>query len=440
MKSTMRVLLISYDNDDHIGHLPLGLGYLASAVGDIANVDIYPQDIYHWPDELLTDVVGKYDVVGVGMCAGAYPYQKLLSISRAINASPDRKRFRYVLGGYMVSADPEYFLDKTGADGVVVGEGEISFRRWLTEGGRVVKGVLSDVDSIAWPDYSLFDMAHYSKLRKPGAVNSDRMVPMMSGRGCPFHCNFCWRMDDGFRPRSAGGIVEEIEYLKTMGINYIFFADDLLMSSESRALEICDALEPLKVKWCCSGRLNYASVEVLERMKATGCVFINYGIESLDAVALKMMHKALSPDKIVWGVENTLKVGIAPGLNVLWGNIGETVESLQKGVEFLLKYDSGAQLRTIKPVTPYPNCELYKIAVDSGKLGGTADFYENVHINPDKMCVNFTDIPDEEFHNALFNANVTLLKNYYQNQNDDTVRAMQKLYFENAPFRGFRRY
>lgn len=121
--------------------------------------------------------------------------------------------------------------------------------------------------------------------------------------------------------------------------------------------------------------------------------FINYGIESMDEKALRVMNKALTTKQIIAGIENTLAVGISPGYNIIFGNIGETAESLKLGVEFLLKYDDHSQLRTIRPVTPYPGSPLYYYAIENGLLKDCEDFYENKHINSDLLTINFTDLP-----------------------------------------------
>ena len=73
----------------------------------------------------------------------------------------------------------------------------------------------------------------------------------------------------------------------------------------------------------CNGRLNYCSEELLQLMKDAGCDFINYGIESMDQKVLNNMKKGLRPEMIVQGVEDTLKVGISPGLNFIFGNRGD---------------------------------------------------------------------------------------------------------------------
>jgi radical SAM superfamily enzyme YgiQ (UPF0313 family) len=249
-------------------------------------------------------------------------------------------------------------------------------------------------------------------------------------------------MDDGFRPRSSTAIVDEIRYLKKKyRISYIAFSDELLMSSTGRTRELCEAFlaADLGIKWCCNGRLNYAVSDILHLMKRAGCVFINYGIEAFDDSVLRKMNKALTTKQIVEGIEATLREGLSPGFNIIFGNIGDTRQTLQKGVDFLLKYDDGAQMRTIRPVTPYPGSPLYYYAIEKGLLGGIGDFYEKKHLNSDLVSVNFTDMTDQEFHNALYKANSVLLNNYFNKSKQRMNVQMNKLYTENdSSFRGFR--
>jgi radical SAM superfamily enzyme YgiQ (UPF0313 family) len=213
------------------------------------------------------------------------------------------------------------------------------------------------------------------------------------------------------------------------------------MSSRERTIRLCEDFikSGLEVRWCCNGRLNYAEPVVLKTMKKAGCVFINYGIESMDDMVLKNMNKALTTKQITKGIEATLAEGISPGLNIIFGNIGENKKTLDKGVEFLLKYDDGAQMRTIRPVTPYPGCPLYYSAIEKGLLKDCEDFYENKHVNSDLLSVNFTDMTDEEFHKALLEANSRLVENYFKNKMTGTLQQVHKLYSEkDASFRGFR--
>ena len=304
------------------------------------------------------------------------------------------------------------------------------------------QSLIKDIDTIPFPAYDLFPMEHYRLLRAPRCEKNDFVMTILSGRGCTFKCNFCYRMDEGFRPRKNEAIVEEIRLLqKDYRISYIRFADELLMSSIPAVESLCSGLikAGLNIRWCCNGRLNYARSDILKLMKEAGCVFINYGIEAMDDQILKNMNKALTTKQITKGIEATLEADISPGFNIIFGNIGENKETLEKGVQFLLKYDDGAQFRTIRPVTPYPGSPLYYHAIQKGLLKDCEDFYENKHLNSDLPAVNFTDMSDKEFNKGLLDANSRLSTNYFQKRLQSTIKQARKLYLENdAGFRGFR--
>ncbi|MEE8423935.1 MAG: radical SAM protein [Thermodesulfobacteriota bacterium] len=460
----MRILLVVYDNDSFISWFPQGLAYVAAVYKRAGHdVVIYNQDVYHYPEEHLTAYLknNHFDIIGISVIAGYYQYRKLLKISKAINAVPNRPF--YILGGHGPAPEPEFFLKETGADLIVIGEGEqtaleiiemLESRKKLPEvkgiaylkDGKLVKTwsqpLIQDIDDIPLPAYELFPMDHYALLRMPNINDTDRCVPMLSGRGCTFTCNFCYRMDKGFRPRSIEGIIEEINLLKKdYHVNYIAFADELLMSSMKRTVELCEAFlkAKLNIRWSCNGRLNYAKPRVLKLMKEAGCVFLNYGIESMDDQALKNMNKALTVKQIIEGIENTIAAGMSPGYNIIFGNIGENKESLRKGVEFLLKYDDHSHLRTIRPVTPYPGSPLYYYAIEKGLLKDAEDFYKRKHVNSDLLAVNFTDMTDDEFHQALFEANNKLIESYYNSLLKGAIQSSEDLYInKDVSFRGFR--
>lgn len=460
----MKILLITYDNESLVQWFPQGMAYIAGTLlKHNYEVEIYEQDIHHYPESHLTEKLNNeyYDVVGLSFIGGYYEYKKALKISDAINQSTQRPL--YIIGGFGPSPAPHYFLEKTGADVIIRGEGENTIIDLLEhykqkksfssvlgiayqENGKMYvnadRPLIEDVDSIPMPAYHLFNIEHYRLLRMPNCTSTDFIMPVLSGRGCTFTCNFCYRMDKGFRARSNEAIIEEIKYLqKNYGITYIAFSDELLMSSIGRTMSLCEDIikSGIKIKWDCNGRLNYAKPKVLKLMKEAGCVFINYGIEAFDDTILKNMDKVLTTKQIESGIQATLDEGISPGFNIIFGNIDETKETLMQGVDFLLKYDDGAQLRTIRPVTPYPGSPLYYHAIKEGLLKDVADFYENKHTNSDLMTCNFTKLSDEEFYDALHEANSILLQNYQKRLVERTTQQLDNLYKnKDASFRGFR--
>ena len=287
----MRFLLVVYDNKSYIHDIPLGLAYLAAVLRNNGiDVEIYSQDLHHYPDEHLTEYLdnNKFDFIGVSVIGGYYQYRKLQALSDAINKTKNRPY--YIIGGHGPAPEPEYFLKKTQADSVVIGEGEITIMNLVNavtqrtplsevkgiayrEGNDVFinerQPLIEDINTISFPAYDMFPMEHYRLSPMPNTRKDDFTSSILSGRGCTFKCNFCYRMDKGFRPRSNESIIEEIQLLnKDYGINYIAFGDELLMSSKSRTIALCNDFikYKLNMKWDCNGRLNYADQEILQLM------------------------------------------------------------------------------------------------------------------------------------------------------------------------------
>jgi len=463
----MRILLVAWDNQSQLHLFPMSLGAIAAVLVKAGHeVEVYNQDMHHYPDAHLTKYLDDdtFDFIAVSVIAGYYEFSRLLKISNAINHSSNRPI--YLLGGYGPSPEPEYFLKRTGADAVCIGEGDITIIEMINafSNNKPLSSVLGiaymdgnefklnprrplveDLESLPRIPYELFPMEYYRLNGSLGSGPTDFAMPLMSGRGCTFRCTFCYRIDTGYRARNPKSLADEIEHLyREYNINFISFQDDLLMTSVSATEAICQELIKLRQKgidihWNCNGRLNYCTRELLELMKQAGCTFINYGIEAMDNEVLKNMKKGLRTDQVVNGIEMTLDIGISPGLNFMFGNIGDNRTTIKKAVDFLVKYDDFTRLGTIRPVTPYPGSPLYYDAIKKGLLKDAADFYENKHLNSDLLCVNFTELSDDEVYECLRDANLVILDNHLAASRERTAKVIDKLYLEkDASFRGFR--
>ena len=121
-------------------------------------------------------------------------------------------------------------------------------------------------------------------------------------RGCPFSCEFCSLTAVGTRyhTRSTASVVRDIEAarraLVQRGLRYkqhfgVFF-DNNIGGSFAYLRELCDALEPLNLRWGSSITFNGASnPDVVRRLSAAGCRFLYVGLESFNAHALADMNK-----------------------------------------------------------------------------------------------------------------------------------------------------
>jgi anaerobic magnesium-protoporphyrin IX monomethyl ester cyclase len=426
------------------------------------DIQFYNQDVYHYSEEHLTRFLSEnhFDVAGTGFVAGYYQHVKIKQICDAILRVKNRPFI--VLGGHGPTPVPEFYLRYTGADAVVMGEGEVPFLNLVRALENnvpfsTVRGIayregsdckvnererpIKDLDSIPFPDYQFLPMEYYINAKFLQMTPTDRQIAMIGSRGCNYHCNFCQRLEKGIRFRSIPNVIDELEkYLQEYRISYVMFYDELFMHSEKRVEQFCSAIrdENIKIHYFCTGRLDTVNEHIVEIMKESGCVSIDYGIEQFDDGALKAMNKRLTEREIIQGIELTKRAGINIAFNIIFGNIGDTRASLKKSLSFLKQYNDFSQLRVIRPVTPYPGSPLYDYAIAQGYLTGPEDFYRK-HKNLELPTVNFTDIPDDEFNRLMFDANKEIIEDYYDHLKQQMIGNFSKVYFDkDYGFRGAR--
>jgi radical SAM superfamily enzyme YgiQ (UPF0313 family) len=154
-----KILFAVYDNGSYDHVFPMGFGALAAVLKrDGHEIVVWSQDMNHWPDDQLRTYLdeNKFDVVVLSIIAGYYQYQKVKGLSKAINSS--KQRPFYIMGGYGPSPEPEFFLKKTGADVVCMGEGEITICKLMDElaiqkektGSYAAGQWLQEVPGVAW--------------------------------------------------------------------------------------------------------------------------------------------------------------------------------------------------------------------------------------------------------------------------------------------------
>jgi len=472
MKQKKKVLLIVHDLYQEDNHFPLGCAYIAAVLKkEGVDVKICCQDIFHYSNEELADLFLKnndYDLIGIGFLVARFR-ETILDLCKTVNKY--KKDAWLVLGGPGPTPIPKYVLEKTNADVIAMGEAEetiIELLKCKTDNGDLskIKGIayrkngktiinerrqpVRDLDSIPFPEWSLFPMKEYTTCFKPYRMTkNDKALGILTSRGCINRCNFCYRMEQGIRFRSIKNVIKEIRFLNNRyGVNYFFINDELFVFSKKRVLEFQDALEKnnLKIKFKCDARVDIFDKETVDSLKKSGCQFINFGMESSDQKVLDLMNKNTIVEQNIVAAEITNKAGVGLGLNFIWGNKGDTEESLKNNVKLIKKYNLYDQIRTIRPVTPYPGSDLYYEAIEKGLLSGPEDFF-NKFKNSDLLTVNFTNIPEKKFYKLLFEANKELVTDYFMHTTKDMDKANKlikdfyDLYFKGKiSFRGARHY
>ena len=266
---------------------------------------------------------------------------------------------------------------------------------------------VADLDRIPFPAWDLLPMEIYlqnpiwgdvagnsSGFRKE--VQVTRSMNIISSRGCPFSCNYCYHLfgRSSYRFRSAANVVEEVEALvDRYGADFIGFVDDNMMASETRLLEFCDLMEKKKfpLAWGCHGRVTSAKPEILQRMSETGCVWIGYGIESGSQEILNAMNKKARVGQAQEAIRNTRKAGIFPNTTFIFGYPGESLETIQETVAFKreMDIDCGSFF-----ATPYPGTPLYNQV--RTRIGDEEAFVKRLG-NATEFTINLTEFVDSKF-------------------------------------------
>lgn len=467
----MSVLFIVHDLYQEDNHFPLNIGYLSAIlVEQGCDVQIYSMDIYHYTNEDLAHFLKNrnFDLIGISFLAARYT-ETIKPLCKVINKY--KKDAWLVLGGHGPSPIPEFILQETNADIIAIGEAEKtikdliyckSFNRDISNVNgiaykendkiRITKKriPMKNLDSIPFPQWNLFPMEKYSNcLKFPGMDKNDKLLPIITGRGCTNNCNFCYRMQKGIRLRSIKNVVKEMLLLNDVyGITYFNICDELFGYPKKRVFEFQEELErqDLHIKYFCAARVDTIDKEVLQSLKESGCKFLNFGFESSDQKVLDLMHKNTTVKQNTEALEFSKKMDFNIGLNFIWGNSGDTIKSLMNNVQIIKKYNTYSQLRTIRPVTPYPGCELYYKAIEEGLLKGPKDFFDKFR-NSDLITVNFTHYPLDFCYRYLFKANRDLIFDFVKNTSGsrkefiDLTFSFFDLYFnKNTKFRGARHY
>ncbi len=300
---------------------------------------------------------------------------------------------RVVLGGPHPTVLPQQTLEQVpGCDIVARGEGELILHDLIqgymtNQDLRNVQGisfregpdhihhnadadVIRDLDSLPFPDKESV-IEHYHNGTYAHILYGMPTDSMITSRGCPFQCKFCFKVCSIYRSRSPENVLQEIDWLVNhIAPEYIQIMDDSFTIQRRRSLAILEGMierrYPCKFK--VRSRVNAVDEEILRMMKQAGVVTIVYGFESGSQKMLDAFCKQTTVEQNMTTCRFTKK----HGLNCLGDMIvfypGETRETLRETERFL-KHASPHAVK-FAVLTPLPNTAVYKEAQKNGTLVG----------------------------------------------------------------------
>jgi len=232
---------------------------------------------------------------------------------------------------------------------------------------------IADLDNLLFPKHSLFIGKGYKFFYPSMMLKRKKLGLILSSRGCPHSCSFCSpvsRISYGkpYRARSAGNVMEEINFLGKLGVNFVYFIDDLFSYDKERLKKICLGLKynGLRMRWAAQCRIDDLDEQLLRLMKSAGCLCINLGIESGSEKVLNALHKNLNLANVGKTVKLCKKIGISTVGNFILGAPGEEDSDREITVRFAKRVNF--DIIEILLFTPYPGSRAFNDYGNPGKI------------------------------------------------------------------------
>jgi len=237
---------------------------------------------------------------------------------------------------------------------------------------------LQDYPQIAWDtiDLSQFNLmgkmpgwARYV-VRKVGLPwKSLYMIPLESGRGCPYGCDFCTVtgfFGDSIRFRSNESVVSELLTIKKRverdkGAVGVFFIDDNFAINVKRTKSLLREMiaRDARVPWVAQISINLLrDQELLDLIAASGGRWIFIGLESIDAGNLADVNKGFNkPAEYAGILQGMADRGLYAITSFIFGMDGDRPGVANRTSEAIQTWPPG--LPVFGLLTPYPATPLY---------------------------------------------------------------------------------
>lgn len=261
-----------------------------------------------------------------------------------------------VAGGPHATFWPEEALAHD-CDAVVIGEAESVWAELLKDAER---GGLRDkyygqplpLNGLPSPRYDLLSSRFFVR----------RVV--QATRGCPFTCSFCSvpSVNPGFRVRPVAEVLNDIAYDDFpfwWQRKVVWFWDDNLTAKRAYIKELLTAMIPLKKWWLTQASMDIAKdPELLDLMRASGCIGVFFGIESFGKESLKEANKSQNKaEQYRERIDALHQRGIAVMAGFIAGFDGDTPETIVNMAHQLQTI--GVDVPFLSLLTPYKGTPLY---------------------------------------------------------------------------------
>src|SRR5437762_4466992 len=297
-----------------------------------------------------------------------------------------------VMGGPHVTEEAYEALGRSGgprhADAVALGEADETWPQMVADAangnlkdlyspvdavGQERKPSLKDYPAIPWDkidlnQFNLVPKAAYPLLTQVGeGWGTFRIIPVESGRGCPYGCEFCTVtgfFGDSIRFRTNESVVDELLLLKARarsekGQMAVFFIDDNFAINLKRTKSLLRDIIAAKaqVHWVAQISANLLrDEELVDLIAASGGKWVFIGMESIDPVNLKDVNKGFNkPGEYAAVLERLANRNVYAITSFIFGMDNDTVGVAERTLKEIRTWPAGLPifgLLTPLPATP----------------------------------------------------------------------------------------
>lgn len=435
----MRILLVVVHSVS-CSIFPQGIAYVAAAL-KAAGHEVFGVNINNFPtpasaaDLLFNQLQLAKDrwqpeAMAVGGLSGDYPFVKR-TIQFWRQLSPHTP---IIIGGGIVTADPDFIFRDLHPDFVIRGEAEIPIVKLVDalQTGKDFVGIdgliywrdgvpvfnaeacrTKEMPDYPYPYYDAFDIERFYEMASgrqtrafTGSATKPRLFPVSAARSCPFKCTFCFHSSGVlYRQRPIDDVIKEIEFFyDKYHFTMLTIYDELFSISEKRISEFCEKLKKtgIGIEWGCALRVTNVNSNLLRLMKDAGCIIVGYGLESASDTVLASMKKKIKKADILRALRITEESGIAFQGNFIFGDPAETPQTIDETMDFFRKHcqDHSVELGLIRP---YPGAQIFQGLLDRKIITNKSDYYERIGKTNYDVTANYnmTAMPDDVFWQVI---------------------------------------
>jgi radical SAM superfamily enzyme YgiQ (UPF0313 family) len=396
----MKILLYNPDNGVTRNFMPhLWMFLLKALTPPEHEVILIDGNAQALNEEGLARFVREHEIGLVGIGAMTRMVAKAYRMADAVRATG----VPVVMGGPHVTEAPDEALGRDGgprhADAVALGEADETWPQIVEDAARgQLKETYAPVDaagkerkpslqpypSIPWESMDLDQFNIIPDFLAPmlervgGGWKTFRIIPVESGRGCPYGCEFCTVtgfFGDSIRFRSNESVVDELLRLKARaraegGQVAVFFIDDNFAINIKRTKSLLRDIiaADAQIYWTAQISANLLrDEELLDLIQASGGKWIFIGMESIDPTNLADVNKNfIKPSEYSAVLERLARRNLLAITSFIFGLDNDTPGVSQRTLDQLRHWPAG--LPVFGQLTPFPSTPLYDRLMAAGRL------------------------------------------------------------------------